>query len=255
MRFWKQSDEDADALALQNVEVWTPVEECPERYFVSNMGRVASLAQSKTAPKVMKLTQMQTGYVSVSLALVAGQKSSFRLVHKLAVRSFRGAAPTALHIDVRHKDRNKTNNRLDNIVCGTRSENMMDIWEHRRAEVPATVIPDRESGVYVGDTNDVRLLNVGIEFHRDGKLTIADLARLWDCSADVAFNIVHGKRKAHVEETGAAPTKKYRSPEQKDAISALVAAGKGFKEINEVLGELLTAQDVYYYRTRPGLKK
>jgi hypothetical protein len=51
------------------------------------------------------------------------------------------------------------------------------------------------------------------------------------------------------------PTKKYRSPEQKAAIATLVAEGKGFKEINEVLGESLTAQDVYYYRTRPGLKK
>lgn len=41
-----------------------------------------------------------------------------------------------------------------------------------------------------------------------------------------------------------------RSTQQKLAIAALVAEGKGFKAINEVLGESLTAQDVYYYRSK-----
>ena len=246
--------EDPVALAQQGEEVWTPVPYSPSRYSVSNMGRVISTAQSAAGRELAKF-QQNGGYMAVGLVAQRGDKAKTFLVHRLVVESFLGAAPSAEHTDVRHKDRNKINNRLDNIVWGTRSENMLDAWDHRRAGVLAIQATSDGSGVYVGDTNDVRLLNVGLELHREGKLTIADLARLWDCSADVAFNIVHGKRKAHVEETGAAPTKKYRSPEQKDAISALVAAGKGFKEINELLDETLTAQDVYYYRTKAAAKK
>jgi hypothetical protein len=255
MRMWKPEDEDAEALSRDGVEVWSPVSEAPGRYFVSNLGSVASAAQTRGAPRLMTLTQMPSGYLSVGLVKSVGEKAAFRLVHKLVVQAFRGDKPTLEHTDVRHKDRNKTNNRLLNVVWGTRSENMLDVWEHRKTGTSGTPSEVRDHGMYVGDTNDVRLLTVGLELHREGKLNTADLARLWGCSDDVAFNIVHGKRKAHSAQTGAVPTKKYRSPEQKAAIATLVAEGKGFKEINEVLGESLTAQDVYYYRTRPGLKK
>jgi len=63
MRMWKP-EEDAVELSRSGVEVWTPVEDCPDRYHVSNLGRVLSHAQGRAA--IMKNTGEE---VSVSSAL------------------------------------------------------------------------------------------------------------------------------------------------------------------------------------------
>jgi len=248
MEMWNNGDDPVE-LSRRGQEVWTSVRPAPDRYRVSNMGRVISTAQSSAGRELGKF-QQNGGYQAVGLVAARGGKAKTFLVHRLVIEAFLGPAPSPQHTDVRHKDRDKTNNRLDNIEWGTRSENMLDAWDHRRAGVPQSRSKSDGSGVYVGDTNDVRLLTVGMELYCEGKLTIVDLSRLWGCSSAVAANILHGKRKAHAADTGSVPTKGYRSPARKEAICALAAEGKGFKEINEVLGESLTAQDVYYYRSK-----
>ena len=67
----------------------------------------------------------------------------------------------------------------------------------------------------------------------------------------MAANIIHGKTRLHVPRPEGNPKKqKRRSNDQKEAIMALVREGKNAKEINEALGESLTAQADYYYRVQ-----
>jgi hypothetical protein len=253
VRFWEEGD-DAAELSRNGVEVWAPVSDCPHRYQVSNLGCVLSHAQGRAA--VMKNTVTAAGYLSVGVYVTRGQPPETRLVHKMVIEAFVGPAPSEKHTDVRHLDGNNANCALYNLAWGTRSENMLDVWSHRqlpavRAEVTET---NRRKWYTSIDASD-RLIEVTLELMNEGKLNIRDAARLWGCTADVAGSVVHGNTNRPVPPELVVEKKSKRSAAQKDAIAALVAEGKGFKEINELLDETLTAQGVYYYRTRAGRKK
>jgi hypothetical protein len=227
-------------------EEWRPVADCPERYFVSNFGRVASRVRGGHRTKVLTASLSLTGYLTVGVSPNPGDKSETRLVHRMVVEAFTGLAPSPVHTDIRHLDGNKQNNNITNLVWGTRSENMRDVYAHRAPALRERSEVRREAKWYVEDS---RLRGLALDFYREGKLTIADCSRLMDCSETVAASIVHGGTQR--PEPAASPGRKnYRTPERKAAIMALVVAGLGFKDINERLGETLTAQDVYYYRTR-----
>ncbi len=245
MRFAEVGD-DAVALAHDGVEVWKPLNDCPDRYFVSNLGRVASRVRAGHTTRILTTSLSSAGYLTVGVTPKPGDKSDTRLVHRLVVETFVGPAPTPQHIDIRHEDGDKTNNRLTNVKWGTRSENMRDVYLHRAPALKERTVQRRTEKWY---TEDERLRAVGLALYSEGKLTIADLGRLWDCASDVAASIVHGDTRREVPAELTAPRKKRRSPERKAEIAALAKEGLGFLQINERLGETLTAQDVYYYRT------
>ena len=247
MRLWMKEEEDAAELSRQGVEVWEPVADCPTRYWVSNLGRVCSDARGRM--EILRHTITRAGYPSVGVYVQQGEKADTRLVHRMVIAAFVGDAPSPAHTDIRHLNGKHHDVRLHNLQWGTRSQNMQDVWEHRKAGVHSPP-PATEATWFGGATNDVRLLRVGMEFLNEGKLNIADLGRLWDCSPDVAASIAHGKTAREVPSDLVVPQKSRRGPERKAAIMALVAEGLGFKDINERLNDTLTAQDVYYYRSR-----
>jgi hypothetical protein len=247
MRLWKKEEEDAVELSRQGVEVWEPVMDCPTRYWVSNLGQVCSDARGRM--EILKHTITRAGYPSVGVYVRQGEKSDTRLVHRMVISAFVGNAPSTAHTDIRHLNGQHADVRLFNLAWGTRSQNMQDVWEHRKNGVysPPSV---NDPKWFDGATADVRLLRVGMELLNEGKLNIADLGRLWACSPDVAASIAHGHTSREVPSELVVPPKTRRAPERKAAIMALVAEGLGFKDINERLNETLTAQDVYYYRSR-----
>lgn len=104
-------------------EEWRWIPNFENVYKVSNFGRVQSFLKSG-GPKVLKCgIQQRTsnggGYLRVTLT--KGGKRSYHLVHVLVCLAFIGEAPTNYEID--HKDRNRTNARLDNLEYVTRQEN------------------------------------------------------------------------------------------------------------------------------------
>jgi hypothetical protein len=245
MRFAEVGD-DVLALVAEDEEVWAPVADCAGRYFVSTFGRVASRVRGGHTTKMLTPSISLTGYLTVGVTASPGGKSDTRLVHRLVVAAFVGSQPSELHIDIRHLDGNKQNNRVDNLRWGTRSENMKDVYAHRAPAMRQRVLERRETKWY---SEDEHLRDVAVAFYREGKLTIADCARLMDCSAERAAQIVHGETQRTM--TGpTTPRKRYRTPQRKQEIMALVGEGRNLKDINEALGEVLTAQDLYYYRTR-----
>ena len=253
MVFWDKKD-DAVALAEAGQEVWAPVPDCPTRYAVSNLGRVSRIFGSK--PFFLRGTPISKGYPSVGIYPTKGCSADTRLVHRLAAQAFFGEPPTPEHTDVRHIDGDHTNNRLNNLRWGTRSENMRDVIHHRIAGVPASQPRKEGKAWYGGYTADPHLVRVGLMFFAEGKLTIADLSRLWNTSGDVAGNIVRGRRQPlpGVEVTTPA-AKQRRSKELQARIEALLMEGLTGAQVNERLGEHLTAQEAHYYRSRAKSRK
>lgn len=118
-------------------ERWKPVGGFEGLYEVSNLGRVRSSGRWCAGPsksraffrpgRVLAPVAKSNGYLAVTLT-----KPDARIqyaVHVLVLGAFRGPRPTgAPH--TRHRDGDKTNNRLSNLVYGTVAENEADRRAH-----------------------------------------------------------------------------------------------------------------------------
>jgi hypothetical protein len=84
-------------------------------YFVSDMGNVKSISKVNKKKKPVKGSTTSTGYLAVMIS------RKIIKIHKMVAYCFIGERPEKLQID--HIDRNKLNNRLDNLRYCTAKEN------------------------------------------------------------------------------------------------------------------------------------
>jgi len=96
-------------------EIWRPLPDFEDLYEVSNFGNVRSY---KTG-KILKQGITHKGYPCVSIS--RKQKTYLKTVHRILAVVFLSA--TDEHV-VNHKDKNKTNNRLDNLELVSTRENV-----------------------------------------------------------------------------------------------------------------------------------
>ncbi len=239
MRIWDKSSDP------KTEEVW--VELYSGRYAVSSFGRCKTKTRGTNWVDMQPIT-MPSGYLTVGIYAVKGKPPTTYLVHRLVAQTFYGPAPEG-KCDVRHLDGNKANNVLSNLAWGTRSENMQDVVKHRINANTTRAQIENKNCWYQGHTTDEHLVKVGCELYAEGVLTIAHLSRLWLCSLDVASNIVHKETRVHVNRPDAVKQKR-RSPLRKKEIRNLILQGKTLTEINQILQESLTAQDMYYYKSK-----
>ena len=117
------------------VEQWKPVHGYEGIYEVSSHGRVRSLDRTVTYSdghvrshkgKVLRATLNPGGYPVVSLYRQGRPKNCY--VHALVAEAFFGTRPKGM--EVCHNDGDPTNNHLDNLRYGTRSDNMLDRVRH-----------------------------------------------------------------------------------------------------------------------------
>ena len=100
-------------------EEWRPVVGFSD-YEVSDLGRVRSYKRVKV--RILHPTYNGSGSMRVELA---GKK---RLVHILVLEAFVGLRPEGM--ECRHLDGDFTNNKVENLRWGTRSENILDAVRH-----------------------------------------------------------------------------------------------------------------------------
>lgn len=75
----------------------------------------------------MKFQISKWGYQLV--CLTKERKKTTAYVHQLVLLAFRGPRPP--NLETMHLDGDKTNNYLENLAYGTKSQNMKDRWRHR----------------------------------------------------------------------------------------------------------------------------
>ena len=107
-------------------------------YAVSDLGRVKSLDREvigrKYKSRILKQNSNSYGYLCVNLSSNGVVRST--AVHRVVLEGFTGYRDGLV---VRHKDNNKQNNRLDNLMWGTHAENMMD-WTEDFDEDALTIL-------------------------------------------------------------------------------------------------------------------
>jgi hypothetical protein len=106
-------------------------------YEVSSHGQLRSYRQKRLAPRILRPSASNCGHLRQTL-MRDGERVSM-LVHRLVLLAFVGPCPEGQ--EVRHLDGDPTNNRLDNLVYGSRSENIRDRYRHglcpeRKTECP-----------------------------------------------------------------------------------------------------------------------
>jgi hypothetical protein len=105
-------------------EVWKECGESPQRFYeVSNLGQVRSITKVNKKESVLKGKITGNGYLRVDIV----RKKI--LIHHLVAYAFLGPRPKGLQID--HIDRNKLNNKADNLRYCTRFENIKNRDDYR----------------------------------------------------------------------------------------------------------------------------
>ncbi len=162
----------SDAPASSSTERWAPVAGHGGFYEVSDQGRV--LSHKGPAPKILRQYQDRHGHLRV--ALYSGGRSSKRFAHRLVLQAFVGDQPPGM--EVRHLDGNPTNNALENLAYGTRSQNMLDKKWHRTARSPTGKLFGHEAS------------EIKVRLRRGARG--ADLAREFGVSKMTVSRIKHG---------------------------------------------------------------
>ncbi|MDE6833300.1 MAG: HNH endonuclease [Ruminococcus sp.] len=109
------------------------------RYVCDKQGNIYSVCRHNNNSILWKVTKMklfheQTGYLYVSFC--TDRKIKHFKVHRIIANAFWGEHPTLV---VNHKDKNRTNNRLENLEFCTQKENMIHAFKNRKKQYPFTI--------------------------------------------------------------------------------------------------------------------
>lgn len=106
------------------MEEWKDIAGYEGRYRVSSAGKVLSLASGRT----LSPNPDRKGYFGVNLYKGSRDSRKRIPIHVLVATTFIGPRPEGM--DICHNDGDKTNNYVENLRYGTRSENIVDSVNH-----------------------------------------------------------------------------------------------------------------------------
>lgn len=132
-------------LSLEDLpnEVWKDVPQWEETHEVSNLGRIRAKGGKRKwetyirtqKPRVLAQYKKENGYLSLHLSSDNSFKNAY--AHRIVAEAFIGTIGEGK--EVNHLDKNKTNNRVDNLEICSRKENMAyskdDIFEVQAKKV------------------------------------------------------------------------------------------------------------------------
>lgn len=171
-------------------EIWKDVPGYSGKYQISNLGCVKSfISWNGTNTRILKQAVDSHGYFGV--CLYQHKKGKFRYIHQLVLVTFVGPRPTKM--ECRHLNDNRKDNRLINLIYGTRSENLFD---RTRNGISNT-------GDHKGVKNQMaKLTNDDIiqirKLLRDGAFTQAQIGNKFGVTGALISMVNTGKRWKHV---------------------------------------------------------
>ena len=166
-------------------EIWNPVPGYENHYEVSNTGKVKSLKYKKH--RIMSYSMVGrpgNEYPSVTLTLNNIHKRFY--IHKLVAMTF--LPNPECKPQVNHKDRNKTNNHVENLEWVTAKENMKHLYTNIK-------------GQWLGVFNKHKLCRPIIQLNMDGSFlnkypSISEAARqILNSDRKSISSCVNGRRK------------------------------------------------------------
>jgi hypothetical protein len=120
------------------MEIWKPLRNFPS-YNGSSEGRIMNIRTQR----ILKTHINEKGYEQVCLR--KNNRQYTVRVHKVIAETFLGYCPD---LDVRHRDNDRSNNRVDNLYWSTRKETIGDSFER------GDRLPNRRTPVRVIETGE-----------------------------------------------------------------------------------------------------
>ena len=175
-------------MAIAVAEEWRPILGYEDRYEVSDLGRVRSLYW--TPPRIRSLTPCsghsgEGFYLTVSLKCDGVEKR--RYAHALVLEAF-FVGPRLPDTQVRHRNGIKNDNRLSNLLWGTRKDNADDRIEH------GTHPAGSRNGFARLTEADVPAIRAA----RAGGATVRSIAQQYGVNRETVGYLLRGKTWTHV---------------------------------------------------------
>ena len=106
-------------------EIWKDIPGYEGRYQVSNLGRVKSLKRKMVpADRILRPGKSSNDYLTVVFR--DNGRAKTKMVQELVLLAFRGPREAGQYI--RHLNDNRLDNRLDNLIYGTPTQNYLDVY-------------------------------------------------------------------------------------------------------------------------------
>lgn len=176
------------------IEVWKSVVGFEGYYEVSDHGRVKSLSRKGCREHGCVTYSIKTDrYLAIHecmVTLVKGSGRYKRLVYRLVLEAFVGPCPIGM-IACHFPDRDRSNNRLDNLMWGTYQENE----SHKTIHGTKAVGVKNGGGVKMSEEK-VRQLRT---MYADGLYSQQSLASLFEISLCTVQRILYRKNWKHVD--------------------------------------------------------
>jgi hypothetical protein len=168
-----------------------------KKYAVTTFGRVISFTKDIEADGMEIGRSLHEGYRAIKLKLNGGKKNFTLLVHKAVAECYLDP-PTEEHKFIIHKDRNKLNNRPENLKWVTKEE----WWEHwKKSEAVQESLKKlhapKQDGHKLTSTDVIRIKRMLADPHR--KNTIARIAKMFKVSEMQIHRIKTGENWSHIK--------------------------------------------------------
>ena len=159
-------------------------------YEIDSNGIVWAKANSgrKGCPRTRHtITPTTNQYGHLKVRLRSAQRCAIKYVHRLMLETFVGPCPPGM--ECRHLNGDPTDNRLCNLVWGTHSENIKDMYRHGTQNTK-----NRARGEQVGTA---KLRNEEAQYifltYWDGAASQIELARAFNVNKRTIYQVVHRK--------------------------------------------------------------
>jgi hypothetical protein len=118
---------------MNTVELWRPVASHPDRYEVSNLGRIRQLSargKVRQSPRILTPKDNGHGYLGINLGPKGARVRHY--MHRLVCESFNGPCPAGMECN--HRNHDRKDNRAGNLYWASHSHN---ISNRRHSSGPA----------------------------------------------------------------------------------------------------------------------
>lgn len=157
-------------------------------YYINKVGKVWSgVRKWRVCPKFLKPTIDKDGYLRVRLSI--NTKPRVKGIHQLLLETFVGPCP--IGFVCRHLNGNPRDNKLNNLVWGTRSENNKDAHRHGTVSQKG----EKNRGARLNELR-VRIIKRLLKFRKE--FTLKELGKIFSVSRGAIECIRRGQSWKHL---------------------------------------------------------
>ena len=171
-------------------EIWKDIPEYVGRYQVSNLGRVLNKRTGRLlSPFDRQPNTPRAGYLTVHLgSRHLGKRFINKTVHSLVMLAFVGERPKDEVIH--HIDHNPSNNRLDNLIYCTQSQNR----QHDFKDGTQSFLGSKNNAAVINEKSVLEIVDLRL----NKKMTLRSIGEIYGLTITGVSSVMNGHTWSHI---------------------------------------------------------